>query len=143
MRESNFNSYTKIKFNSFIESKFNSLIEESRKKATSILLCRNWIKSNFNFILQKNLSCCFVPGFMLQMCLVVSSSTQGPSNLNQKSFWKMSSTFGDKCPQNGSKNEPTAPTTNLGYPHEGPSVDRCRANVAKIWQPRQDSGLGF
>ena len=29
---------------------------------------------------------------------------------------------GDKCPQNGSKNDPMAPRTTLECPHEGPSV---------------------
>ena len=38
-------------------------------------------------------------------------------------FWKISSTFGDRCPQNGSKNGETAPRTGTGCPHEGPSVD--------------------
>ena len=37
-------------------------------------------------------------------------------------FWKISSTFDDKCPRNGSKNDTMAPRTTLGYPHEGPSV---------------------
>ena len=41
------------------------------------------------------------------------------------------STFGNTCPQNGSKNEPRAPKTSLGYPHEGPSVAlaQCRLPV--------------
>ena len=37
-------------------------------------------------------------------------------------FWKISSTFGDKCPQNGSKNGLRAPRTGMGCPHIGPSV---------------------
>ena len=37
-------------------------------------------------------------------------------------FWKISSTFGDKCPENGSKNGLRAPRTGLGYPLEGPFV---------------------
>ena len=37
-------------------------------------------------------------------------------------FWKISPTFDDKCPQNGSKYGSIAPSTGLGYPHEGPSV---------------------
>ena len=37
-------------------------------------------------------------------------------------FSKISSTFGDKCPRNGSKNEEMAPRTRTGYPHKGPSV---------------------
>ena len=38
-------------------------------------------------------------------------------------LWKISSTFGDKYPQNGSKNGLRAPRTGMGCPHEGPSVD--------------------
>ena len=37
-------------------------------------------------------------------------------------FWKISSTFGDKCPQNGSKNAEMAQRTKTGYPHIGPFV---------------------
>jgi len=37
-------------------------------------------------------------------------------------FWKISSTFGDKCPQNCSKYGSVAPRTGLGCPHKGPSV---------------------
>ena len=37
-------------------------------------------------------------------------------------FWKISSTFGNKYPQNGSKNGQTAPRTGMGCPFEGPSV---------------------
>jgi hypothetical protein len=32
--------------------------------------------------------------------------------------------FGDKCPQNGSKNDPMAPKTTLECPNEGPSEAR-------------------
>jgi hypothetical protein len=32
------------------------------------------------------------------------------------------SIFDNKFPQNGSKNQETAPRTRMGYPHEGPSV---------------------
>ena len=46
--------------------------------------------------------------------------------LNQSHFWKISSTFGDKCPQNGSKNGQTAPRTGRGCPHKGPYVERVR-----------------
>ena len=41
-------------------------------------------------------------------------TTPGPSNLNQKSILKTMITFGDKCPQNGSKKVPMAPRTHLG-----------------------------
>ena len=37
-------------------------------------------------------------------------------------FWNISSTFGDICPQNGSKNEQRAPRTSMGCPPQGPSV---------------------
>ena len=43
--------------------------------------------------------------------------------LNQKSFWKILSTFGDKCPRNGSKSDTMVPRTTLECPHEGPRVD--------------------
>ena len=39
-------------------------------------------------------------------------------------FWKIASTFGNKCPPNGSKNEETAPRPRTGCPHEGPFVVR-------------------
>ena len=39
-------------------------------------------------------------------------------------FSKISSTYGDKCPRNGSNNEEMAPRTRTGYPHKGPSVDQ-------------------
>ena len=39
--------------------------------------------------------------------------------------------FGDKCPQNGSKNEPMAPTTNLECPHIKPRM---------VLQPRLQNG---
>ena len=39
-------------------------------------------------------------------------------------FWMILFTFGDKCPQNGSKNGLRAPRTGMGYHHEGPSVDQ-------------------
>ena len=32
-------------------------------------------------------------------------------------FWKISSTSGDKCPQNGSNTAPRAPRPHLGCPH--------------------------
>ena len=37
-------------------------------------------------------------------------------------FWKISSTFDDKCPRNGSKNGLRAPRTGMGCPHIGSSV---------------------
>ena len=47
------------------------------------------------------------------------------------------STFGDKYPRNGSKNEPMAPTTDLGCPHEGPRVVRWDRSVLKAGQPER------
>jgi len=49
--------------------------------------------------------------------------TQGPS----WGYFKVNSSetlsiFGDKCPQNGSKNEQRAPRTSMGCPHIGPFV---------------------
>ena len=43
----------------------------------------------------------------------------GISNVNLQ---ETLSSFDDKCPQNGSQNDPTAPKTTLECPHEGPSV---------------------
>jgi hypothetical protein len=44
----------------------------------------------------------------------------GISKVNFQETWSI---FGDKCPQNSSKNDPMAPRTTLECPHEGPSVD--------------------
>jgi hypothetical protein len=41
------------------------------------------------------------------------------------------STFGDKCPQSGSKNGQTAPRTGTGYPHEGPSAVRVGGGLRR------------
>ena len=50
-------------------------------------------------------------------------STRGPSwGYLKVNFSETLSSFGDKCPQNGSKNEETAPRTRTGYPHAGPGV---------------------
>jgi hypothetical protein len=46
----------------------------------------------------------------------------GISKIN---FQETLSSFGDKCPQNGSKNGLRAPRTGMGCPHIGPSVDSC------------------
>ena len=52
------------------------------------------------------------------------SPTQGPSwGYLKVIFSETLSFFGDKCPQNGSKNEPMAPRTNLECPHIGVCVD--------------------
>ena len=53
----------------------------------------------------------------------MTKPTQGPSwGYLKVNFSDTLSIFGDKCPQNGSKNEQTAPRTNTGYPHIGPFV---------------------
>ena len=50
-------------------------------------------------------------------------STQGPSwGYLKVNSSETLSIFGDKCPQNGSKNEEMAPRTKTGYPHIGPFV---------------------
>ena len=38
-------------------------------------------------------------------------------------FQELALNFGDKCPQNGSKNAPMAPRPHLGCPHEGSRVE--------------------
>ena len=43
--------------------------------------------------------------------------------ISKVNFQETLSNFGDKCPQNGSKNDPMAPRTTLECPNEGPSVD--------------------
>ena len=51
------------------------------------------------------------------------ATTQGPSNLNQKSILEDLSTFGDKYPQNATKKELLSSKRNHGITIEGPSVD--------------------
>jgi len=52
-----------------------------------------------------------------------SFPTQGPSwGYSKVNFQETSSIFGDKCPRDGSKNDPMAPRTTLECPHEGPPV---------------------
>ena len=57
------------------------------------------------------------------MAATVRSPTPGPSNLNQKSISGDLITFGDKCPQNGSKNvhprPPDSPTKGLLWIEQG------------------------
>ena len=55
---------------------------------------------------------------------IAARPTQGPSWGYLKSqFSRDLVNFRDECPQNGSKNDPMAPRTTLGCPHEGPRVD--------------------
>jgi len=42
--------------------------------------------------------------------------------ISKVNFQETLSSFGDKCPQNGSKTAPPAPRPHLGYPHIGPFV---------------------
>ena len=54
----------------------------------------------------------------------MSGATHVPSwGYLKVNFSESLSIFGDECPQNGSKNEPMTPRTNLECPHEGPRVD--------------------
>ena len=46
--------------------------------------------------------------------------------ISKVNFQETLSSFGDKCPKNGSKTAPTAPRPHLGYPHIGPFVDMPR-----------------
>jgi len=67
--------------------------------------------------------------------------TQGPSWRYLKvNFSETLSIFGDKCPQNGSKNEQTAPRTKTGYPHIGPFVvNRLTSRIhleLSVWMVR-------
>ena len=86
------------------------------------------------------------------LCNLVASTTElhhaRPFEPSIKShFWKISLTFGNKGPQNGSKHGLMAPSTGLGYPHEGPSVDRsvwgrapCKVTqTIPIWGVSTDS----
>ena len=51
-------------------------------------------------------------------------STQGPSwGYLKVNYSETLSIFGDKCTQNGSKNEQRAPRTSMGCPHIGPFVE--------------------
>ena len=71
-----------------------------------------WLRSRFGW-----------GGFAFEPSLDASSVHARPLVPSIEShFWKISSTFGDECPQNGSKNEPRAQRTSLGYPHIGPFV---------------------
>ena len=48
----------------------------------------------------------------------LTQSTQGSSwGYLKVNYSETLSSFGDKCPQNGSKNDLMAPITTLGYPH--------------------------
>jgi len=64
-----------------------------------------------------------ISGYPRNPCVVSCGDHARAFDTSIKShFRKILSTFGNKCPQNGSKNEQTAPRTSMGYPHEGPSV---------------------
>ena len=47
------------------------------------------------------------------------------------------SSFGDKCPQNGSKHGLRAPRTGMGCPHIGPSVDKFSSHQVAGGQLRR------
>ena len=52
--------------------------------------------------------------------------------ISKVNFEQSLSSFGNTCPQNGSKNEPRAPRTSLGYPHIGPFVVRTSVESHKF-----------
>ena len=61
--------------------------------------------------------------------------------ISKVNFEQSLSTFGNTCPQNGSKNEPRAPRTSLGYPHIGASVVRVqRPGGLRLDPPRLKGG---
>jgi hypothetical protein len=67
-----------------------------------------------------------------------SHTTQGSSwGYLKVNYSETLSVFGDKCPKNGSKNDPMAQRTTLESPHEGPSV------VAHVKQPTPDFDFDF
>ena len=75
-------------------------------------------------------SCALSPGF--------GCGVQGPpealcGGISKVNFQETLSSFGDKCPQNGSKNGLRAPRTGLGCPHIGPSVVRVRNLRSRVY----------
>ena len=61
--------------------------------------------------------------------------------ISKVNFQETLSSFGDKCPQNGSKNEEMAPRTRTGYPHIGPSVERPCTVSKDMRDPKLCLGL--
>ena len=60
---------------------------------------------------------------LMQGAEELRGATQGPSwGYLKVNSSETSSIFGDRCPQNGSKNDLMAPRTTLECPHERPSV---------------------
>ena len=58
-------------------------------------------------------------------------------------FTETLSIFGEKCPQNGSKNGLRAPRTGMGCPHIGPSVEPLARNLVarrRAWHMSKHSG---
>jgi hypothetical protein len=53
--------------------------------------------------------------------------------ISKVNFEQSLSTFGNTCPQNGSKNEPRAPRTSLGCPHIRPFVGEGQPVVDEAW----------
>ena len=60
----------------------------------------------------------------IQVTLVGSTDPRKAlrGGISKVNFQETLSILGDKCPRNGSKNDPMAPRTTLECPHEGPSV---------------------
>ena len=78
----------------------------------------------------------------LSLCL--SGTTQGPSWGYLKVFFSETlSMFGDKRPQNGSKNEEMAPRTKTGYPHIGPFVGTVARSVSLLLSPSLSPSLSL
>ena len=57
--------------------------------------------------------------------------------ISKVDFQETLSMFGDKCPQNGSKNDPMAPRTTLECPREGTSVGISNTPVLSAEPPER------
>ena len=54
---------------------------------------------------------------------VIACADKIPIDDQVRQFLRDIVIFVDKCPQNGSKNDPMVPRTSVGCPHEGPRVE--------------------
>ena len=67
------------------------------------------------------------------MGVQVTTTTQGPSwEYLKVNLSETLSIFGDKCSQNGSKNDKMAPRTTRRCPHEGPRVEDLKKLAEKF-----------
>ena len=100
----------------------------------------------------RNLGVTDIPGYDRRCTKQPRKAIRG--GISKVDFQETLSIFGDKCPQNGSKNDPMAPRTTLECPHEGPSVVKdqhvllarqacCSTDTAHTTQSRPDSGPGL